>query len=75
MVAAIADCHVPDQFNAYRSPNAVAAQGFWLFQESLVSVQLPHDLLGGMPDNVAEPSSVHAPIPLIAIAPMALDWL
>ena len=35
MVAAIADCHVRDQFNAYRSPNAVAAQGFWLFQESL----------------------------------------
>ena len=40
MVAAIADCHVPDQFNAYRSPNAVAAQGFWLFQESLLE-ELP----------------------------------
>ena len=37
MVAAIADCHVRDQFNAYRSPNAVAAQGFWLFQESLIT--------------------------------------
>ena len=31
MVAAIADCHVLDQFNAYRSSKAVAAQGFWLF--------------------------------------------
>ena len=40
MVAAIADCHVPDQFNAYRSPSAVAAQGFWLFQESLTRLAL-----------------------------------
>jgi len=41
-VAAIADCHVPDQFNAYRSPNAVAAQGFWLFQESLIGLSDRH---------------------------------
>ena len=51
MVAAIADCHVPDQFNAYRSPNAVAAQGFWLFQESLSSRRWTADRPAGPPTH------------------------
>jgi len=33
-VAAIADCHIPDEFKSYRSPQDPAAQRFWLFQES-----------------------------------------